>query len=227
MDTGIGIALPATVSLSTVILTCAMALASCTDSRPPATVEAPAPTASSPATTNVTKADSKTLELNGKTFQVRQVDPETVELNGKTLKVTQLDPETAQAIREAWKQLQTAPAGTLSPETKALARDAKVLEGVWSIRHTLARTNGKGGPPSEPLVPATWEFKKDGTLLVRGGTAIEAHYTYTGERLLVSGFGPVQDYHVDRLTDTELQVTWTLDAASLKIENTTMLERAR
>jgi hypothetical protein len=44
---------------------------------------------------------------------------------------------------------------------------------------------------------------------------------------LVSGFGPVQDYRVDRLDGSELRVTSVIEAGSLRIENTTVLDRAR
>ena len=138
-----------------------------------------------------------------------------------------VDPETARAIGQALRDIQNGESEPVPAADVAGARDATALHGRWNIRHTIYRTNGEGGPPSAPILPATWEFTPDGAFQVRGGNSIDARYTYTGDRLVVSGFGPVQDYRVDRLDDSELRVTSVIEAGSLRIENTTVLDRAR
>lgn len=138
-----------------------------------------------------------------------------------------VDPETARAIGEALRQLQNGESEPVPAADRAAARDASALHGRWNIVHTIFRTNGEGGEPSPPIVPTTWELTPEGAFLVRGGNAIDARYTYTGDRVIISGFGPVQDYRVDRLDEAELHLTSVIGAGSVRIENTTVLHRAR
>lgn len=138
-----------------------------------------------------------------------------------------VDPETARAVGEALQQLRTGESEPVPAADRAAARDASALHGRWNILHTIYRTNGVGGAPSPPIVPTSWEFTPAGAFLVRGGNAIDARYMYTGDRVIVSGFGPVQDYRVDRLDAGELRLTSVIEAGSLRIENTTVLNRAR
>jgi hypothetical protein len=138
-----------------------------------------------------------------------------------------VDPETARAIGEALRQLQNGASEPLPAADRAAARDASALHGRWNIVHTIFRTNGEGGEPSPPIVPTSWEFTPEGAFLARGGNAIDARYTYTGDRVIISGFGPVQDYRVDRLEGGELHLTSVIEAGSVRIENTTVLNRAR
>lgn len=136
------------------------------------------------------------------------------------------DPATEQAVRRALDDLQHMEPEAPSPEDRAAARDASSVHGRWSIRHTIHRTNGRGAEPSPPLVPTTWELAPDGAFRVRGANAIDARYMYTGDRLIISGFGPVQEYRVDRQTPTELHLTSVIEAGSVRLENTTVLDRA-
>ena len=55
--------------------------------------------------------------------------------------------------------------------------------------------------------------------------AIDASYVFTGDHLIVTGFGPKQDYRIDTLTADALDVTGVIEAGSLKLENSTLLKR--
>ena len=130
------------------------------------------------------------------------------------------------AIGDAIRQLQGGEAEAIPADTQARAQDASQLHGRWNIRHTLHRTNGEGGPPAAPIVPGSWDFTPDGAFRVRGGNTIEGRYTYTGESIVISALGPTQEYRVDRLDESELHVTAVIEAGALRIENTTVLDRA-
>ena len=138
-----------------------------------------------------------------------------------------VDPQTAQTIADVVQELQNQAPEAPSAADLAAAQDARELHGIWNVRHTVGRTNGQNGSPSPPLMPTSWEFTPGGALLIRGGNSIDMRYTYTGNDIVVTGLGPRQDYHVDRLTATELRVTTVIVATpSFRMENTTVLDRA-
>ncbi|MBX3248666.1 MAG: hypothetical protein KF901_15930 [Myxococcales bacterium] len=137
----------------------------------------------------------------------------------------EIDPETARLIGDALRDLERAPAE--GPPEGLEAQDASALHGRWTIRHTIHRTNGEASEPSPPLAPTTWDISDDGQLRIRGGNALNLGYVYTGDRLVVTGMGPAQEYRVDGVSDTELRLTTLIEAGSLRLENTTVLDRAR
>lgn len=136
-----------------------------------------------------------------------------------------LDDKTAKEISKTVGQLLEAEPEKLSDADRKAAADASKLHGEWQIRHTIMRTNGKSSGPSKPLVPTRWSFDEKGRLKVVGGMKIDGAYVYTGEKLIITGLGPKQTYTVDALSETELKVTARIEAGSVLIENTTVLER--
>lgn len=136
-----------------------------------------------------------------------------------------VDPKTSKLIVDTLRSLQRGPAEAPSAADRAAEKDPGKLVGRWQVVHTIHKTNGKAAAPARPIVPATWELTRDGRMLIKGGMTINARYIYTGEALIVSGFGPKQTYSIARLTDTELEVVATIAAGSLRLENTTLLRR--
>lgn len=137
-----------------------------------------------------------------------------------------VDPAMAEPVGQALNDLATMEPEAATAADVAAKQDPAKLLGTWTIHHTISRTNGEASEPSEPLMPTSWEFGADGTFHVRGGMAIDAAYLFTGDRLVVTGFGPKQDYRIDRLTDDALEVTGVIEVGTLKLENTTVLAKA-
>ena len=155
----------------------------------------------------------------GETVAPNTVDPNSVAPDS-------VDPNTAETIREAIDEIQNMPPEEASEEVRAAAQDASALHGRWQIRHTIHRTNGEASEPSPPLIPTAWIFDSDGSMQIRGANRMDLRYTYTGDRLVITGMGPAQDYRVDSVSEAELRVTAVIEAGSLRLENTTVLERA-
>jgi hypothetical protein len=137
-----------------------------------------------------------------------------------------VDQETGRQIAETLGQLAQEPAEGLTVEDRAAARDPAKVLGRWKIRHTIYKTNGEASEPSDPIVPTVWNFTKDGQLKVEGGNQLQLRYIFTGDKLIVTGFGPKQDYGIVKLTDQDLEVVAKISAGSVRIENTTVLTRA-
>jgi hypothetical protein len=117
-------------------------------------------------------------------------------------------------------------AGPIPANVRRAAKDPAKLVGRWRVLHTIYRTNGRSRGPSKPLAPTTWTFGKDGSFLVKGGMTIRGRYVYTGDALHVSAIGPTTRYAIGKQTATELEVTSTIAAGSVRIVNTTALRRA-
>lgn len=116
--------------------------------------------------------------------------------------------------------------GPIPASVRRAAKDPAKLLGRWRVLHTIYRTNGRSRGPSKPLAPTTWTFGKDGSFLVKGGMTIRGRYVYTGDALHVSAVGPTMRYAIGKQSATELEVTSTIAAGSVRIVNTTVLRRA-
>jgi len=131
---------------------------------------------------------------------------------------------TDKEITSAAEKLLKGPAEPATAADKAQRVDAAKFYGKWNIVHTVMLTNGEGGP-TKPIMPTTWTFNKDGGLAIEGGMSISMKYIYTGDKLIMTGMGPKQEYDVVRLTDSELEVRAVISAGATRIENTTLLRR--
>lgn len=138
-----------------------------------------------------------------------------------------VDDETAETIVETTKALLEAKPEPIAANDAAQAVDATALHGTWRIRHTIHATNGEKSAPSEPLAPTRWELRPDGVLKVDGPMQIDGRYVYTGKTLVISALGPKATYTVDALTQSELRVTGTIEAGTVKLENTIVLDREK
>jgi hypothetical protein len=135
--------------------------------------------------------------------------------------------DVAKEVVQAVNTLTTTPPEPLSAAQQAAAKDPGKLVGRWNILKTIAVTNGTASEPSEPLMPTAWVITADGHLQVDGGMQISATYVYTGDKLVISGMGPVLEYRVTKLTDTDLEVVDHMDVSeSLVFDNTTVFRRA-
>lgn len=135
-----------------------------------------------------------------------------------------LPPKVAKDVVEAVDDLTNKPPEPIAEKDRAAAIDPKALVGTWKIKQLIATISHKARPPEEPIVPGTWEFKADGVWQKRGGNDLDGKFALTPKGLVIEALGPVLEYQVDKLTETELVVTTVImDGMS----NTTVLERIK
>jgi hypothetical protein len=127
-------------------------------------------------------------------------------------------------ILKAAEEVLNGPVEPVSAKDKA-ATDPTPILGEWNIKHLQSKINGKLGEISEPIMPGSWVFARDGVFKKTGGNELEGAYVFTGGRLVVSAIGPALDYEIKKLTKTELVVVQRI--GGVDIENTTMLERKK
>jgi hypothetical protein len=164
------------------------------------------------------------IKVKGRAPQPEVVVVKEVSPGGKQ-QMKAVDPQMAEDVNQALNELVAANPEPASAADLAAAKDPGKLLGKWEIVHTVHSTNGKKSPPSLPLARTVWTFEKDGRLSVLGGMKIDLRYVYTGDRLILTGLGPKQDYRVVELTDRRLEVTVRIEAGTTLIENTTVLKK--
>jgi hypothetical protein len=118
-----------------------------------------------------------------------------------------LPPRVAKEVGQAVDDLTQAPPGRIADKDRAAAVDPKALVGTWKIKQLISTIDHKARPPNDPIVPGTWTFKPDGTWQKRGGNDLDGKFVLTPKGLVIEAIGPALEYHVDKLTDTELVVT--------------------
>lgn len=138
--------------------------------------------------------------------------------------IAPLPPSVAKDVARTLDDLTSKPPQPISKERRAEAVDPKAILGTWHLRTLIATIDYKARPPSEPIVPGTWTFSADGKWKLSGGNDIEGKFVLTPDKLVIEALGPALEYHVDKLTATELVVTTTIMPG---MTNTTKLERAK
>jgi hypothetical protein len=135
-----------------------------------------------------------------------------------------LPPSVAKEVAKTVDEMVKAPPEPIAEKDRAAAIDPKALLGTWKIKQLIATIDHKARPPEEPIVPGTWTFNADGTWRKAGGNEIDGKFVLTPKALVIEAIGPALEYHVDKLTDTELVVTSVImDGMS----NSTILERVK
>lgn len=138
-----------------------------------------------------------------------------------------VDDETAKSIVDTTKKLMDAKPEPIAAADKAKAADASKLHGTWRVRHTIHSTNGEKSAPAAPLAPTRWTFEKNGDLKIAGPMKIDGSYVYTGKTIIISALGPTATYEVEKLEGDELRVVTKIEAGTLRIANTTVLDREK
>jgi hypothetical protein len=135
-----------------------------------------------------------------------------------------LPPKVAKEVAQTVDELTRNPPEKIADKDRAAAVDPKALVGTWKIKQLIGTIDHKARPPEEPIVPGTWTFKADGTWHKAGGNELDGKFVLTPKALIIEAIGPALEYHVDKLTATELVVTTTImDGMS----NSTVLERVK
>ncbi len=138
-----------------------------------------------------------------------------------------VDDATAKSILNSTKTLMESKPEQIAAADQAKAADASKLHGTWRVRHTIHSTNGEKSAPAAPLAPTRWTFEKNGGLEIAGPMKIDGRYVYTGKTIIISALGPKATYDVEKLEGDELRVVTKIEAGTLRIANTTVLDREK
>jgi len=144
--------------------------------------------------------------------------------NQETKGAAPLPPNVEKQVVETVDELSKSPPERIPDKDRAAAIDPKALVGTWKIKQLIATIDHKARPPEEPIVPGTWTFKADGTWEKRGGNDLDGKFVLTPKGLVIEAFGPALEYHIDKLTATELVVTTVITEG---MSNATVLERVK
>lgn len=106
-----------------------------------------------------------------------------------------------------------------SQGTETIIIDEAQIMGTWWVDTTYFIDDGVQDEGSTPILPTSWTFSEDGSMLIENSSRMFATYELAEGHILIDMLGTIMDHTILELTNNSLRLTNTVyefDSGSLR-----------